>query len=79
MKQSTLIKYRPKNHTLQDLITYGKQGLAYLITDLLDPKDGTHHKIQLSVCAEIIQDQLKEVYEVFNLIEQCEIVQMRLA
>jgi len=75
---STLRKYRPKNHTLEDLTVYGKNCLAYLITELLDPKDGTHHEIHLSVCAEIIQDQLKEVYEVFNLIEQCEIVQMRL-
>ena len=53
------------------LINDAKTCLDYLITDHLDPKDGTHHKIHLSVCAEIIQGPLKEVYELLERIEKC--------
>ena len=69
---------KPRNYTLDDLVIYGKQCLDYLITDHLDPKDGTNHEIHLSVCAEIIQEPLKEIYKIFEKIEEIQIYQMRL-
>ena len=48
-----------------------KYSLDYLITDHLDPKDGTHHKIQLPLCAEIIQEQLKSIYRLVERVENC--------
>jgi len=70
---------RIRPYTLDDLVIYGKQCLDYLITDHLDPKDGTNHKIHLSVCAEIIQEQLKEIYKIFEKISEIQIFQMRLS
>ena len=61
---------KPKNYELQDLVAYGKQCLDYLITDHLDPKDGTNHEVHLSVCAEIVQEQLKEIYKIFEAIDE---------
>ena len=40
-----------------------KDHLAHLITDLPEPKDGIHHRLQIPVAAEIIQKPLKEIYE----------------
>lgn len=71
-------KQRPRNHTIHDLVAYAKHGLDYLITDHLDPKDGTNHKIHLSVCAEIIQDQLKEIYWCVNEITTITSFQVKL-
>ena len=64
--------------TIDMLTKEAKTCLEYLITDKLDPKDGTHHKIHLSVCAEIIQGQLKEVYSLLEMIEQCTTLQTTL-
>ncbi len=68
-----------KNYTLADLVIYGKQCLDYLIYDHLDPKDGTKHRIHLTVSAEIIQSQLKEIYKIFESINDIQIFQQRLA
>ena len=64
--------------TIDMLVKDAKTCLEYLITDKLDPKDGTHHKIQLSVCAEIIQGPLKEVYSLLERMEKCTTLQTTL-
>ena len=70
-----MIKGKPINYTMNDLGVAILQALDYLITTHPDPKDGTCHKVHLPLCAEIIQSQLENIYQMVKQMMEITIIQ----